>query len=160
MKRPLWRSYPVTQFNLGTLLLSKDGSVEVERSRFRQLEAIDAVLDHTTHVHRPSGPGSFLVVRRAGRIPMVFSYDGGTWKRWVRLYRVGWWRNLLHDVVRTWGIGSPLFLLAAAIGVGTFFRAIYLCFQHETRSVWVLLVLAFFAWAWWPGFPGGRTERL
>jgi hypothetical protein len=130
-------------FQFGTLELRKDGVVRVNECRFSVGEAIDLTFDSGYRALRPSGPDEFLVFRRAGSLPMVFSFENGVWKRWVRVFRIGHWRFVFRDLFRSWGIGAPFVLAALGICGWTVVRSLYLLLS--ARTLWILTTLVVLA---------------
>lgn len=146
MSASQWRCFPVQLFCHGNVTLQDNGIVSVGRAQFRLNEAIHVNLDAGRRVVRPAGPGQFLVVECGNALPLLFTYEAGVWKRWVRLYYVGQWRYWFHDVVRSWGFGSPLLLLALAVYAWTIIRGLYLLLSTKSLVVLGAVVLLPVLW--------------
>lgn len=151
MKRLMWRSYPVQNFRLAGIYLQDDGRVIVNAHiRIRRDDPIDEKVGEELHLTRPEGVDQFLIIQQPGRIPQVFRYRDGVWERWVRMFRVGRWRFWFHDIVRTWGMGTPLYLLAKAVTYASIIYGIYLAFEPDTPGIWIIACIAFLVWLFWP----------
>ncbi|HWL93112.1 MAG TPA: hypothetical protein VNT79_06230 [Phycisphaerae bacterium] len=158
MKTQKWRAYPVHTYHIDRLVLGDDGGVDVAGRRFRNLDEINVVFQGGNRAIRAAGPGQFLIVQRVNGVTLFFKFHAGTWERWVRLYRVGRWRYLFHDVVRSWGFGAPFLLASVGAVVWTVIRATYLCFQPQTHVMWVVAGSLFVLWLFWPNSSGGSRR--
>lgn len=132
MSRVRWRKYPLADcYAIGQLQLLEKGIVDIGGCRFRQGDSIHAVFDGGFRVIRPAGPGHFLVLERPYGIPTLFTFEDGTWVRWVRLYHLGQWRFYCHDVIRTWSIASPLVFVHICVYPCAFVIALLMLFPAK-----------------------------
>ena len=142
MKRMRWRKYTLPDgYTIGQLQLDQRGTAAIAGKRFRPDEPILEVFDGGFRVVRPSGLGQFLVLERPYGIPLLFTFEGGAWVRWVRLYQIGQWRFYCHDVIRTWSIASP-FIFAR---LGVFACAVMLGLKMLFPLKWLVWVSAIVA---------------
>lgn len=149
MKSPSWRSYQVSEFFFQGLQLCEDGDVELAGQSYWQGQAIDVSFGLGNRIVRPPGFGEFLVIRRPDGIPLLFTYDNGSWHRWVRLYRVGQWRFWLRDLIRTWGVGAPMILAAYGVYAWTIIRGLYLLLATKTLIALGIIVALLLLWNRW-----------
>lgn len=135
MRKPRWRVYPVGEFYFHSLALYDDGIVMLGQKRLREDEPIDVLMEDKYRITRPGGFGQFLVVETPHGMPLLFRFEDGTWMRWIHLHRVGQWRFWIHDVVRTWGVGSPFVFAGLAVLAYTVVRGAYLLLSGTTLAV-------------------------
>lgn len=154
MKPMRWRKYTLPDaYTIGQLQLDQRGTATIAGKRFRPDEPILAVFDGGFRVVRPSGLGQFLVLERPYGIPVFFTFEGGVWIRWVRLYQMGQWRFYCHDVIRGWGIASPIifarlgvFACALVLGLMMLFPLKWLVWVAASVAASLLIRFAIQVW--------------